>query len=141
MTVSEVTGTSQSADIPLPPQPPIRKNQQYTSNVGQEDYEGHVRKLKEHIVKGDIIQAVPSQRFSRPTSPHPFNIYRHLRTVNPSPYLFYVDCKGFQLVCASPELLVKPENGSIITHPTAGTVKRRKTREEDDKLVSDWPIL
>ena len=114
ITVSEVIGTLQSADIPLPPQPPIRKNQQYTSNVGQGGYEGHVRKLKEHIVKGDIIQAVPSQRFSRPTSLHPFNIYRHLRTVNPFPYLFYVDCKDFELVGASPELLVKSENKRIL---------------------------
>ena len=137
MTVSEVIGTLQSADIPLPPQPPIRKNQQYTSNIRQEGYEGHVHKLKEHIVKGDIIQAVPSQRFSRPTSLHPFNIYRHLRTINPSPYLFYVDCNDFQLVGASPELLVKSENGRIITHPIAGTVKRGKTREEDDKLASE----
>ncbi|KAG0129328.1 ADC synthase [Tuber indicum] len=137
VTVSEVIETLQSADIPLPPQPPIRKNQQYTSNIGQEGYEGHVRKLKEHIVKGDIIQAVPSQRFSRPTSLHPFNIYRHLRTVNPSPYLFYMDCKDFQLVGASPELLVKSENGRIITHPIAGTVKRGRTREEDDELASE----
>ena len=137
MTISEVIGILQAADIPLPPQPPIRKNQQYTSNVGQEGYERHVRKLKEHIVKGDIIQAVPSQRFSRPTSLHPFNIYRHLRTVNPSPYLFYMDCKDFQLVGASPELLVKSENGRIITHPIAGTVKRGKTCEEDDKLASE----
>ncbi|KAL7269051.1 anthranilate synthase component 1 [Rhizina undulata] len=134
-TIAEVIEVLQSPEIPLPPQPPIKKNQEYVSNIGQEGYEGHVKKLKEHITKGDIIQAVPSQRFSRPTSLHPFNIYRHLRTVNPSPYLFYIDCTDFQLVGASPELLVKSENGRIITHPIAGTVKRGKTREEDDNLA------
>lgn len=136
-TILGVIETLQAPDIPVPSQLPIQKNQEYVSNIGREGYEEHVRKLKEHIVKGDIIQAVPSQRFSRPTSVHPFNIYRHLRTVNPSPYLFYIDCKDFQLVGASPELLVKSENGRIITHPIAGTVKRGKTREEDDNLASE----
>ncbi|KAL3960084.1 hypothetical protein ACCO45_005201 [Purpureocillium lilacinum] len=111
--------------------------QEAKSNIGREGYEAHVTKLKEHIVRGDIFQAVPSQRFARPTSLHPFNIYRHLRTVNPSPYLFYVDCKDFQIVGASPELLVKSEAGRIITHPIAGTVKRGKTPEEDQKLADE----
>ena len=123
-------------DIPFPAQPPVELNQQYTSNIGQSGYESHVRNLKVHIQKGDIIQAVPSQRFSRPTSIHPFNIYRHLRTVNPSPYLFYIDCGGaFQLVGASPELLVKAEKGRIITHPIAGTVKRGNTTKADEALA------
>lgn len=134
-TIAAVHDTLQSGDIPLPPQPPIVKGHKYVSNIGQAGYEEHVKTLKQHIIKGDIIQAVPSQRFSRPTSLHPFNIYRHLRTVNPSPYLFYLDCADFQLVGASPELLVKSENGRIITHPIAGTVKRGKTREEDEALA------
>src|SRR4051812_37642138 len=113
-----------SHDVPLPPQPPIIPNQEYVSNIGQAGYEGHVHRLKEHICKGDIIQAVPSQRLSRPTSLHPFNIYRHLRIVNPSPYLFFLDCDEFQIIGASPELLVKAEQGRIITHPIAGTVRR-----------------
>jgi anthranilate synthase component I len=98
-------------DTPEPPQPPIVLGNEYTSNIGQSGYESHVKKLKECIIEGQIIQAVPSQRLARPTSLHPFNIYRHLRTVNPSPYMFYIDCGGFQLVGASPELLVKAENG------------------------------
>ena len=93
--------------------------------------------LKHHITAGDIIQAVPSQRFARPTTLHPFNIYRHLRTVNPSPYLFYVSCGDFQIVGASPELLVKNEDGRIVTHPIAGTVKRGKTPEEDEQLAEE----
>ncbi|RPB23030.1 putative anthranilate synthase component I [Terfezia boudieri ATCC MYA-4762] len=134
-TIQDIISTLSSPDIPLPPQPPIKLDQEYTSNIGREGYEKHVTTLKHHITQGDIIQAVPSQRFSRPTSLHPFNIYSHLRTVNPSPYLFYIDCLEFQIVGASPELLVKSENGKIITHPIAGTVKRGKTSEEDDELA------
>ncbi|GAD93005.1 anthranilate synthase component I, putative [Paecilomyces variotii No. 5] len=124
-------------DTPLPPQPPIKPNQEYTSNIGREGYEKHVTSLKEHIVVGDIFQAVPSQRLARPTTLHPFNLFRHLRTVNPSPYLFYIDCEDFQLVGASPELLAKEENGRIISHPIAGTVKRGKDPEEDAALAEE----
>ncbi|KAH9865272.1 hypothetical protein IAQ61_009219 [Plenodomus lingam] len=124
-------------DIPLPHQGPIQLGNEYTSNIGQEGYENHVKNLKKHIDVGDIIQAVPSQRFARPTSLHPFNIYRNLRNVNPSPYLFFVDCDDFQIVGASPELLVKEEQGRIITHPIAGTVKRGKTLKEDAALAEE----
>ncbi|KAH7321127.1 anthranilate synthase component I-like protein [Stachybotrys elegans] len=136
-TIDELVHVLNSPETPLPEQPSIITGQEYTSNIGKEGYMAHVSKLKEHIVSGDIIQAVPSQRFARPTSLHPFNIYRHLRTVNPSPYLFYVDCKDFQIVGASPELLVKSEAGRIITHPIAGTVKRGKTPAEDQRLADE----
>lgn len=122
--------------LSLPYQPPVEPNQQYTSNIGKDGYEAHVRTLKSHINQGNIIQAVPSQRFSRPTSLHPFNIYRNLRTVNPSPYLFYIDCATFHLVGASPELLAKSEKGRIITHPIAGTVPRGNSVAEDDALAA-----
>ncbi|KAI2642280.1 anthranilate synthase component 1 [Xylaria nigripes] len=135
--IHELIDVLNAPETPIPAQPPIKENQEYISNIGQKGYENHVATLKKHIVSGDIIQAVPSQRLKRPTSLHPFNIYRHLRTVNPSPYLFYVDCKDFQLVGASPELLVKEENGRIITHPIAGTVKRGKNEEEDEKLADE----
>ncbi|KAI9844575.1 MAG: anthranilate synthase component 1 [Sclerophora amabilis] len=135
--VNDMIRVLTSPDIPLPEQKPIEINQEYTSNIGQTGYEDHVNRLKKHIISGDIIQAVPSQRFSRPTSLHPFNVYRHLRTVNPSPYVFYIDCEDFQLVGASPELLVKAEKGRIITHPIAGTVKRGKTIEQDDQLAEE----
>ncbi|KAH5431738.1 hypothetical protein HBI55_117560 [Parastagonospora nodorum] len=123
--------------VPMPEQGPIKLGNEYKSNIGQDGYEGHVKKLKEHINVGDIIQAVPSQRFARPTSLHPFNVYRNLRNVNPSPYLFFVDCEDFQIVGASPELLVKEEQGRIITHPIAGTVKRGKTLQEDTALADE----
>ena len=135
-TIHSTIATLLAPEIPLPPQPPIASNQVYTSNIGRPGYESHVLKLKEHITRGDIIQAVPSQRFARPTTLHPFNIYRHLRTINPSPYLFYLSCDDFSIVGASPELLVKAEAGRIITHPIAGTVKRGPTPEADAALAS-----
>lgn len=117
----------ENPEVPLPPQPPIKLGNKAVSNVGKEGYEAFVTKLKEHIVKGDIIQAVPSQRLSRPTSLHPFNLYRQLRQVNPSPYMFYLNCDEVQLVGASPETLCKVENRKVYNHAIAGTVKRGKT--------------
>ncbi|KAJ3338049.1 hypothetical protein HDU93_010047 [Gonapodya sp. JEL0774] len=122
---------------PLPKQVAIVLGNEGTSNVGEEGYKGFVKKLKHHINEGDIIQAVPSQRIARPTSLHPFNAYRQLRSVNPSPYMFYVDLKDFQLVGASPEMLVKVEDGKVVTHPIAGTRKRGKTTEEDNALAEE----
>ncbi|KKY34603.1 putative anthranilate synthase component i [Diaporthe ampelina] len=135
--IEDLVGVLEAPEIPLPEQKPIQLGREYTSNIGQDGYEGHVKNLKKHIVVGDIIQAVPSQRFARPTDLHPFNIYRHLRTVNPSPYLFYIDNGDFQIIGASPELLVKEEAGRIITHPIAGTVKRGKNPEEDERLAAE----
>lgn len=130
--------TDLESPIPYPHQPPIKLNQTFTSNIGQEGYENHVRSLKDHIKKGDIIQAVPSQRVARPTSLHPFNIYRRLRTVNPSPYLFYIDCLDFQIIGASPELLCKSDNKNrVVTHPIAGTIGRGATADEDDVLAEE----
>ena len=135
--IDELVSVLDAPEIPIPEQEPIVLGREYTSNIGKEGYEGHVERLKKHIVAGDIIQAVPSQRFARPTNLHPFNIYRHLRTVNPSPYLFYISCDDFHIVGASPELLVKSEGGRVITHPIAGTVRRGKTPEEDERLAEE----
>ncbi|KAG1756448.1 ADC synthase [Suillus paluster] len=118
-----------SQTTPEVPQPPITLGNQAVSNVGKEGYESFVTKLKEHIVAGDIIQAVPSQRLARPTNLHPFNAYRHLRQVNPSPYTFYLDCGELQIVGASPETLCKVEGNKVYNHAIAGTVKRGKTPE------------
>lgn len=136
-TISNTLKILKTKDLPLPPQPPVKLDQEYTSNIGRPGYESHVTELKKHIVTGDIIQAVPSQRIARPTSLHPFNIYRHLRTVNPSPYLFYISCADFQIVGASPELLVRkdPTTSRIINHPIAGTVKRGATPADDQELA------
>ena len=137
--LEEVTHLLQSSDVPLPQQVPVTLNGQFTSNIGQSGYQAHVISLKEEIQKGSLIQAVPSHRISHPTTLHPFNIYRQLRMTNPSPYLFYIACAGFQLVGASPELLIKRETdtGRIITHPIAGTVKRGTNPAEDAHLASE----
>lgn len=136
-TIRDMLKLLKSPGIPLPDQPPIKLEQEYTSNIGRSGYEAHVQTLKKHITAGDIIQTVPSQRIARPTTLHPFNIYRHLRTVNPSPYLFYISCDDFQIIGASPELLVQknPKDKRIITHPIAGTVKRGATPQQDQELA------
>ena len=118
-----------SSATPEVPQPPIVLGKQATSNVGKAGYEGFVTKLKQHIVAGDIIQAVPSQRLARPTTLHPFNVYRHLRQVNPSPYMFFIDCGEVQVVGASPETLCKVVKNRVFNHAIAGTTKRGKTPE------------
>ena len=111
------------------------------SNVGTEGYKRMVNALRDHIVRGNIIQAVPSQRLSRPLKAgvSAFDIYRSLRVINPSPYMFYVDWGNWQIVGASPEQLVKVEGkgGRVTTHPIAGTRRRGKTREEDEQLEKE----
>lgn len=120
---------------PEPPQRPITMGNESVSNVGREGYEGFVTQLKKHIVAGDIIQAVPSQRLARPTDLHPFNAYRHLRQVNPSPYMFYLDCGDLQIVGASPETLCKVQKNVVFNHAIAGTVKRGKTPEGKQSIT------
>ena len=107
------------------------------SNLTQEQHEANVSAAKDYIRAGDIIQAVLSQRFSRKTDVHPFNIYRTLRTVNPSPYMFYLNMGSFQLVGASPEVLVREEEGQLDYRPLAGTRPRGKDDEEDLALERD----
>ncbi|HLC29388.1 MAG TPA: anthranilate synthase component I [Dehalococcoidia bacterium] len=104
------------------------------SNLPREHYEHMVAKAREYIIAGDVIQAVLSQRFSRPTSAAPFNIYRTLRGINPSPYMYYLHLKDFHIIGTSPEMLVRVENGQIDYHPIAGTRRRGATPEEDDAL-------
>jgi len=136
-----IVGLAEKLNSEYTPLPPIQKDisltNQNVSNKGKEGYEQMVRNLKKHIMEGDIIQAVPSQRVTRPTNLHPLNLYRRLRSVNPSPYMFYVDFKDFQLVGASPEALVKVENKMVETHPIAGTRKRGATPEEDEALAKE----
>ncbi|HMO53874.1 MAG TPA: anthranilate synthase component I [Tepidiformaceae bacterium] len=115
----------------------LRTNGRGESNVGREGYELMVEKVREHVIAGDVIQTVPSQRVARSTAVHPFNLYRQLRIVNPSPYMFYLDMGDFQIVGASPELLVRVEDGVVTTHPIAGTRPRGASPEEDDRLAAD----
>ena len=106
-----------------------------TSNLTKEQYEANVKKAKEYIKNGDIFQVVLSQRFEVETDVDPFDVYRCLRTSNPSPYLYFFDFIDYQVDGASPEKLVSVLNGIVATKPIAGTVPRGKTKEEDDMLV------
>jgi anthranilate synthase component 1 len=105
------------------------------SNVTQAEYEERVNRAKEYIAAGDIIQVVPSQRLTVKCEADPFAVYRALRVLNPSPYMYFIDFGDMQLVGASPELLVLVEDGRIVTHPIAGTRPRGSTSDEDDALA------
>jgi anthranilate synthase component 1 len=104
------------------------------SNLTQAEYEAMVGAAREHIAAGDVIQVVLSQRFERETGADPFNIYRALRMVNPSPYMFFVQFGDIFLVGASPEMLVQVQGGRVSTHPIAGTRPRGLDRAEDARL-------
>ncbi|MEX0720657.1 MAG: anthranilate synthase component I [Balneolaceae bacterium] len=107
------------------------------SNMKPEYFEQIVEKGKEYIYEGDIFQVVLSQRFEADMSGDPFMLYRALRMVNPSPYLFYLDFEDFQLVGSSPEVLVRVQEKETRVLPIAGTRPRGKTREEDLALEED----
>ncbi len=110
-------------------------------NTTRPEYEAMVERAKEYIAAGDIIQVVLSQRLDRPTSAAPFEIYRALRAVNPSPYMYYLQLGDFQIVGASPELLVRLEGGTVTNHPIAGTRPRGEDDATDaalaDELLAD----
>ena len=99
------------------------------SNFTPDRYADAIEKCVEYVYAGDIIQVVNSQRFSRQTGAHPFQIYRALRSVNPSPYMYYLDLDDFQIVGAAIESVVKVEDGTASTHPIAGTRPRGATPE------------
>lgn len=120
-----------------PANPASSADRSQLSNVTQAEYERRVRAAQEYIAAGDIFQVVPSQRFSRPVNVDSFTIYRALRTVNPSPYMFYLHTPDGDLVGASPELLVRVEDGTVTTHPIAGTRWRGETEAEDDRLADE----
>ncbi|CAI8022206.1 Anthranilate synthase component 1 [Geodia barretti] len=96
-----------------------------------------VRQAKDYVAAGDIIQVVPSQRFETPLTVHPFDFYRALRVVNPSPYMYYLDFDGLVIAGASPEMMTRTEGGTIETRPIAGTRPRGRTPEEDVALAAE----
>ncbi|KAG7554235.1 ADC synthase [Arabidopsis suecica] len=107
------------------------------SNVTCEEYKEAVVKAKEHILAGDIFQIVLSQRFERRTFADPFEVYRALRVVNPSPYMGYLQARGCILVASSPEILTKVKQNKIVNRPLAGTSKRGKNEVEDKRLEKE----
>ena len=121
---------------PKPPTAAI-KDSDIRSNLSQKKFEGMVTAAKKKIKAGDIIQVVLSQRLEVPVKTDPFNIYRALRALNPSPYMYYLNFKDVQIVGSSPELLVRCEDGVVETRPVAGTRRRGKNEKEDAALAQD----
>ena len=107
------------------------------SNVTQAEYENMVETAKEYILAGDIFQVVVSQRFSKPLDVDPLALYRAIRHINPSPYLFYMAIQGVTLIGSSPEILVRKEGDKAIVRPIAGTRPRGKTKTEDLALEKE----
>src|SRR5690606_22340713 len=119
------------------PEPVRLDERQMTSNVERSAFEAAVEKAKRYIYEGDIFQVVLSQRFGLTFTGDRFNLYRALRQVNPSPYLFYLDFEDLTLVGSSPEVLVRAEAGRAELLPIAGTRPRGTTHEEDLALEKD----
>ncbi|ODS32692.1 MAG: anthranilate synthase component I [Candidatus Scalindua rubra] len=112
-------------------------NIRFSSNFERSDFTKAVEICKEYIRAGDIIQAVISQRLQTQIIAKPINVYRTLRVINPSPYMFYIKMKDLELIGSSPEVMVKVENGSVNVRPIAGTRQRGRTIEEDELLARE----
>ncbi len=129
-----------SLSNPLPPIPAVREpmSDELQSNISRDQFEQNVEKAKEYIAAGDAFQIVLSQRFTRRTSAPPLTIYRALRALNPSPYMFFLNLgHGLTLMGASPEMMVRLEDGIGTNRPLAGTRKRGETEEEDVALEEE----
>jgi anthranilate synthase component 1 len=107
------------------------------SEFGAEGFQRAVARAKEYIAAGDVMQVVLSQRIRRPYTSSPLSLYRALRSLNPSPYMFYYDFGGFHVVGASPEILVRKEGSAVTLRPIAGTRPRGATRDEDERLAQE----
>jgi anthranilate synthase component 1 len=126
---------------PAPASPPAPENlpafTQIDSNTTHDDYLAIVERAKEYIRAGDVFQVVPSQRFRRPFTLPPFSLYRALRRLNPSPFLYNLAFPGFSIVGSSPEILVRLRDGVVTIRPIAGTRPRGKTPDEDKVLAEE----
>jgi anthranilate synthase component I len=124
---------------PIPDIPESSANQHieesdFESEFGQDAFLAGVEKIRDYIVAGDVMQVVLAQRMSIPFSAAPINMYRALRGLNPSPYMYFMDLAEFQIVSSSPEILARVEDGVIVNRPLAGTRRRGHTDEEDKAL-------
>ena len=131
------------SEIPVPPalKPGPNDLFGFKPNMAIEDFKGMVEKSKGYIQAGDIIQVVGSQRFEKETTADPVTIYRLLRRLNPSPYMFILKMDGLDLVGSSPEMMIKVQDGTVETRPIAGSRPRGKSPEEDlqmeESLLAD----
>ncbi|HUO77754.1 MAG TPA: anthranilate synthase component I [Thermodesulfovibrionales bacterium] len=115
-----------------------RMNGSFTSSFGtREAFKEAVSKAKEFVMAGDVVQVVLSQRFERELSVDPFNVYRALRVINPSPYMYYLDTGEARIVGSSPEILARLEGKTVVLRPIAGTRRRGETESEDKELEEE----
>ena len=119
------------------PVEPVTDTAEPASEFGEAEFKAAVQKAKDYIAAGDVMQVVLSQRMSRPFNASPLSLYRALRGLNPSPYMFYYDFGGFHVVGSSPEILVRLEGDSVTLRPIAGTRPRGLTREDDQRLAEE----
>ncbi|MDX2465021.1 MAG: anthranilate synthase component I [Porticoccus sp.] len=127
----------------LPDLPPVNleggglDESAFVSSFGEENYKAAVDKVKDYILAGDVMQVVPSQRMSMNFDVEPLNLYRALRCLNPSPYMYFLDLDDFHIAGSSPEILARLEDGEVTVRPIAGTRRRGHTPEEDKALEED----
>jgi anthranilate synthase component I len=133
-TIAEVRRRLRGA-VPVPERPVLAEAPRFVSNMEREEFEAAVARIVEYVHAGDAFQVVPSQRFSAPAPVEAFSIYRGLRAVNPSPYMYFLEFGDFQIAGASPEPLVKVHGGRVETRPIAGTYPRGESEEEDRRLA------
>jgi anthranilate synthase component 1 len=125
--------------VPRPARPPAsnRATPEFQSNMSREQFEANVARIIEYIRAGDAYQVVPSQRWSAPVPVEAFSIYRGLRAVNPSPYMYFLDFGDFEVAGASPEPLITVAGRTVATRPIAGTRRRGATAEEDRQIAEE----
>ncbi len=130
---------------PVPPLPPVdlqaaldeQLEASASSDFTYERYAAAVETVREYVLAGDVMQVVPSQRMSVPFAAPPLNLYRALRNLNPSPYMYYLDLEDFYIVGSSPEILARLEEGEVTVRPIAGTRRRGRSEEEDAAMEAE----
>jgi anthranilate synthase component 1 len=137
-TIAEIRWRLEGA-VPRPARPPAanRAAPEFTSNMPREQFEAIVARIIEYIYAGDAFQVVPSQRWSAPVPVQAFSIYRGLRAVNPSPYMYFLDFGDFEIAGASPEPLITVSGRHVSTRPIAGTRPRGATTEDDRRMAEE----
>jgi anthranilate synthase component 1 len=133
--VSQLAEGTPPAPLRIGPEP--SEDPQFSSTMSREEYAEGVERIREYIFAGDAFQVVLSQRLAMPMPAEPFELYRALRSLNPSPYLYFLELDGFSLVGSSPEVLVRVEDDVVTVRPIAGTRPRGATPEEDRAFALD----
>ncbi|MBO6658311.1 MAG: anthranilate synthase component I [Pseudomonadales bacterium] len=129
-------------ELRLPAQGPVLHEADFVSSYGEENFKNDVERIREYIIEGDVMQVVLAQRMSVSFESDPLNLYRALRSLNPSPYMYFLDLEEFQIVSSSPEILARLDHGEVTVRPLAGTRRRGETEEEDlamEKELLDDP--